>query len=145
MQFYDDLVNLGYFQPYTITQAKKMSVNNEFVGKIFPFIEKVFPRIAEIQEVKGGLALICLEGRTFVTREQQVVSFGLIPLLKAEVISECKAKEIQNWFNKTNYRDNVIGEIFEHVTIENHKYTVYTYVGNFQRCLVLGLGHIQFN
>lgn len=97
----------NYFQQFTPEIVKKWedAVNadpdnrdlNE-IRKQLPFIKKVMPRVGRNQSM-FGLSIISLEGK--VLNENEVVQYGLDPLLAAEIIEPEEARAILEWYSET--------------------------------------------
>jgi hypothetical protein len=68
------------------------------IADFLPFMRKVMPRIAVNQSFLG-LSIISLEGR--LANEEEIVRYGLEPLLAAGILTEGEAKRIVDWYLKT--------------------------------------------
>lgn len=64
--------------------------------KLLPFIRKTLPRIGKNQSL-FGLSIISLESK--FEKEDEVVRYGLEPLLKSGILTDSECEEIVLWYS----------------------------------------------
>ncbi|MDD4409491.1 MAG: hypothetical protein PHW52_02435 [Candidatus Pacebacteria bacterium] len=156
MQIYDDFWNLGYYRDYTV---ENLDQSNRVVQTFFPFIERVLPRIAEVQESQECLNLICFNNKIIhkfrgcndeivwdecrgVYMERILIRFGLEPLITSKLLTDEEGGHILLWFERV--LDSPQVENFsKHIECNGIDYTLLTDRKEKQRRFCLTVGHIQ--
>jgi hypothetical protein len=69
------------------------------IKPLVPFLKKVMPRVGQNQSL-FGLSIISLKEK--VPNEENVVRYGLEPLLKAKIVSDEDVEKIVAWYKTTN-------------------------------------------
>lgn len=95
------------------------------VKDILPFVKIVMPRIAQIQSLLG-FSIICLDGK--FKGEEEVVKYGLEPLLVANILTKKESEQIINWYlQRKPTWDSEWGKYFrKEFEIEGIKYRLIT-------------------
>jgi hypothetical protein len=72
--------------------------NDNRIADFLPFMRKAMPRIATNQSM-FGLSIISLEG--YLANEEEIVRYGLQPILAAGILTEGEADQIVAWYLRT--------------------------------------------
>jgi hypothetical protein len=95
------------------------------IKDILPFVRKVMPRISRSQSV-FGLTIISLNGK--IKNEEEVVRYGLEPLLKTDILTREDVTGVIEWYLETQPRwEPVIAGYFrKNFVIEDIVYKLIT-------------------
>jgi len=157
MQLYDDLWNLGYYLDYDIRTSE---LSGKLADDFRPFIMKVVPRLASIQENDDQLNLICFEGRMpylfrgpndeavfdecrGILRERVLIRFGLEPLRELFLLDHSDTEMIIQWFENILDFPDKANPFRKHLVVDDNEYTLLTAYTQKQRRLCIVLGHIN--
>jgi len=120
------------FTPKTIRTWEKAAKKNpkaewncNKIKEILPFLKKVIPRVGKNQSA-FGLSIISLFCKP--REEEEIVRYGLEPLLKAEVLTMEEVNKIVDWFLKTKptWNSSGAGQFTKEFEIEGIKHQLFT-------------------
>jgi len=112
--------------------------SNNKIKDILPFVKKVMPRIGRNQSL-FGLSIISLEGKYEINDEEEIVRYGLEPLVKADILTKDEVEDIVVWYHATkpSWDSNNEERFKKEFEIEGKKYILVT--DNYRNCRDLNL------
>lgn len=110
--------------------------NFKKICDFLPFIKKVMPRISSNQSI-FGLSIISLGGKT--QEEEEIVRYGLEPLLRANILTKEEVELIINWYihTKPTWESGGAGHFQKEFEIDKVKYRLIT--DSYRNCRDLNL------
>jgi len=151
MKMYDTFTEVGHYQQCSAETFDKRDV-------YYPFIKKVIPNIAEVQEIPDCLTIIYFErertnlfknretGKIVIDKElgakneRDIIIVGLQPLCSANSLDKKEAESIIVWFQDIKKGRE---DFHKKIIIDDARYTIRTHQEGSQRSLILSYDHIQ--
>jgi len=108
------------------------------IKDILPFVKKVMPRVGKNQSL-FGLSIISLEGGYEIQDEEEIVRYGLEPLVKAGILTKGEVEDIVVWYHATkpSWHSSNVEKFEKEFDIDGKGYRLFT--DNYRNCRDLNL------